>query len=1331
MLRQFSLIPVFLLFASFAHGQCTVSFTSAAVAEPTLNTIDAPGVGATSPLSFTQNPQGADCGSWTVSADSAWIGFPAGTSGASAQIPYTVNPNTGGPRTAIITVTWPNAGGGPQSAPYTVNQLGVVPASGSLLAVQYRLDLAYGSAGCSPSDPLPFTCSSGSGPYVLNLPPATYSVQATFHIANTANSGLAPLDPMLFVGTPTTTVQFPESIASGTNIQVDVPPNTSLYLYLLNTVGSTIPDPNNYVDVVVSATGLSCTSLFGPTLVGTAYTTTCTAAGGTPPWTVSTNFAAPVDGITPTVTGQDATIAGTPTNAAVGDYSFYVSATDSTPPPAAPLTSVAPFSGTLPPPGAGLQIGCTPNYGPTNPGFQYSAVCTATGGTGQYSWSIVGALPTGLLLTQNGNSATISGSPTDPTFGTQNVSYIVQVQDATNAVAQYTFSTQFSGTGEGSNILIGCSPGNGPVEVGVPFTQRCSAFNSVSPYSWRLGASSSLPLNLTLTKISDTDAIVSGVLDPSTVGFGFLYVLQVIDSDDDSPNEFTVAGSIVVAQVTVTCANAGGNLILGTAYSNTCTGAGGVPAANAPLYTYWISAGALPAGLALSPTTGAISGAPTTAGAYSFTVQVYDSVHGVAVTGFTVSGAVAAPLAITCGSANGPQEVGVAYSNTCNVTGGFPPYDIFLGQSLSPPAGVTFSTAPPTLPTSAIVAGTPTAAGVGAYRYIIQVFDSAQASVNQTFAGNVAAALGVSCSNTAAPTQAGVQYTTICTANNGVSPFTWTTTGLPAGLTTSAATGQTFTINGAPVQGGTVSYSAKVTDAATASAQQTWQGNVLPPVPTLTSSNPAAGVATSTATLTLTGTGFVTGTVVNFNGTPLTPRSIAPTALAVAVPANLIALAGAYPITVTTSGGTSGTVLFPVAPLLSAVTPNSAIAGSPALPISVNGAGFVQESVTTVNWNGAALATAFVSPTQLTATIPAADLAATTTANLTVTSAGQVSAPQSFVVSSTPMITSLSPASAADGSPGFTLAVNGSGFSSNAVVQWNGTALTTTPVSASQLTAAVPASLLTAPDVASVTVLSGGVTTAPTSFTISATPAITGLSTTIAPSSTATVGVSVANPASVDLNGSLQLSFVPSIGGLPPNYIDPFLQFSCTGATCNDIHTALDFTIPAGQTSVSPVPGGTITSGTVAGTITVMIASLKRADTQANVVPATPVTTNVEVPKMMPVTASGSVKITNLTSTGFNVEFDGYSNTRELSSITVTFMPAPGTRLNGTTSFTIPVSSAFATWFNSTEAQTQQGGNFGVSIPFTLSGDSKAINSVTVTLTNSIGPSIAESGTVQ
>lgn len=108
------------------------------------------------------------------------------------------------------------------------------------------------------------------------------------------------------------------------------------------------------------------------------------------------------------------------------------------------------------------------------------------------------------------------------------------------------------------------------------------------------------------------------------------------------------------------------------------------------------------------------------------------------------------------------------------------------------------------------------------------------------------------------------------------------------------------------------------------------------PVPTLTSIAPTSAFAGDAGfTLTATGTGFVSTSVINFNGTPLTTTYVSGTSLTAAVPAAAIATAGSYPVTVTSptpGGGTSGSVTFTVnpatAPTVTTTSPATAITSS-------------------------------------------------------------------------------------------------------------------------------------------------------------------------------------------------------------------------------------------------------------------------------------------------------------------------------------------------------------------------------------------------------------------
>ncbi len=85
------------------------------------------------------------------------------------------------------------------------------------------------------------------------------------------------------------------------------------------------------------------------------------------------------------------------------------------------------------------------------------------------------------------------------------------------------------------------------------------------------------------------------------------------------------------------------------------------------------------------------------------------------------------------------------------------------------------------------------------------------------------------------------------------------------------------------------------------------------------------------------------------------------------------------------------------APVISSLNPNTAVVGGGGFTLTVNGSNFV--SGAKVRWNGSERATSFGSATQLTAQIPAADLAAAGTATVTVVNPdGQVSAGVSFMI---------------------------------------------------------------------------------------------------------------------------------------------------------------------------------------------------------------------------------------------------------------------------------------------------------------------------------------------
>src|SRR5205085_4622221 len=182
-------------------------------------------------------------------------------------------------------------------------------------------------------------------------------------------------------------------------------------------------------------------------------------------------------------------------------------------------------------------------------------------------------------------------------------------------------------------------------------------------------------------------------------------------------------------------------------------------------------------------------------------------------------------------------------------------------------------------------------------------------------------------------------------------------------------------------------------------------------------------------------------------------------------------------------------------PAIDSISPSLAPAGGPQLTLTISGVGFASSS--TVQWNGTALNTTFVSPTQLTAVVPAGLIVTASKASVTVVSGGVTSASVPFTIASGPTIDSLSPNLLQAGmvpSAEFSITVIGVGFAAGAIVRWNETALNTEFINSTTLEATVPASFAFAPSVVSVTVVSGGATSNSVEFTLSAGAAISSLS---------------------------------------------------------------------------------------------------------------------------------------------------------------------------------------------------------------------------------------------
>jgi hypothetical protein len=303
-----------------------------------------------------------------------------------------------------------------------------------------------------------------------------------------------------------------------------------------------------------------------------------------------------------------------------------------------------------------------------------------------------------------------------------------------------------------------------------------------------------------------------------------------------------------------------------------------------------------------------------------------------------------------------------------------------------------------------------------------------------------------------------------------------------------------------------------------------------PPAPTLISLAPSSASAGSPAfTLTLTGANFFNNSIVRWNGANRVTAFLSATQLTAQIPASDIANPGIVNVTVLTppntaglGGGSSSIVPFTITPaanpvpVLTSLNPNAATAGSAALTLTLTGSNFIAGSV--VRWNGANRPTTVVSASQLTAQIPASDLLNAGSALVSVNNppnagvGGGTSNALPFTINQppapVPVLTSLNPNMAVEDGPAFTLTVTGRNFVNTSAVRWNGVNRPTVFMSATQLTAQIPASDLVNEGTASVTVfnlpnnlgLGGGASNA-LPFTLTQTPAPVPVLTSLTPSS--------------------------------------------------------------------------------------------------------------------------------------------------------------------------------------------------------------------------------------
>jgi uncharacterized protein (TIGR03437 family) len=321
-----------------------------------------------------------------------------------------------------------------------------------------------------------------------------------------------------------------------------------------------------------------------------------TANGGTAPFTWSaTGLPA---GVTLSASGQ---LSGTPAAGTHGSYTVGVTVQD-----AGGRSATASLPLTVNPP---VQITGPAALPPATVGMAYGPVqIAATGGTKPFIWSTTGTLPPGLGVDING---LLSGTPAAGSQGAY--SPTVQVRDFFG-----------SSSAMGLNLTVQAAPSKlsvtGPATL--PEAKEQTAYGPVSftaaggagGYTW---SATGLPTGLTMYAtgaLSGTPAAGSHGTYPVT-----FTVTDMAGNTASTGLTLGVAAAVPAVPLSLKCTPAAGPAQAGLPYSASCAVSGGTPPYN------WSLAGTLPAGLVFNPQAGTVSGVPSAAGAYNYTIMAADA----------------------------------------------------------------------------------------------------------------------------------------------------------------------------------------------------------------------------------------------------------------------------------------------------------------------------------------------------------------------------------------------------------------------------------------------------------------------------------------------------------------------------------------------------------------------------------------------------------------------------------------------------------------------------------------------------------------------------------
>ncbi len=260
----------------------------------------------------------------------------------------------------------------------------------------------------------------------------------------------------------------------------------------------------------------------------------------------------------------------------------------------------------------------------------------------------------------------------------------------------------------------------------LPYSVTLTEANGVGPVTWAIDTSSvdQLPAGLSL---NTTTGVISG--SPSVSG-NFNIVFKVTDASS-TPKSATQNLPLLIDQPLAWQSYSSPTYF---EYQSVSQGFGSAYNGVFP-YTFSLIQGSLPPGTHLDHNSGNLTGAPTAAGTFSFSLQVQDSYSPPETLNEAVSVTVTPPpLQITNALSNPKLLANRLFSGSFVAIGGTPPYTFRVVSGILPP-GVSI-----TDPSAGLVSGTPTTTGT--YSFSLTATDAASTTVYSYLTWSVVQAVG-------------------------------------------------------------------------------------------------------------------------------------------------------------------------------------------------------------------------------------------------------------------------------------------------------------------------------------------------------------------------------------------------------------------------------------------------------------------------------------------------------------------------------------------------------------------------------------------------------------